>query len=263
MSKLATMLIVPLLGGTAAVVAWNLSLQDDLDSLRSEVAAIRDAEPETAAAPAATRSRSAAKAEPMLRDLAQRLHVVEQQTANAAPGAKSLVSAGAAGEGEAEGEQIKPEDLPSVYRTSEFTAAVEGVLDSREQRRRKERLEKQSERMAQSVLRDLEVSDGQRADFQRLTLDYLLRRDELRRDSQTSEEERRARTETLDQERQSSLSALFDDTQLESIQKRMRRFGGMRGGVGSRLRAPDSADRPQKRRPGKRQKRRPRGNDDS
>ena len=110
-----------------------------------------------------------------------------------------------------------------MYRTPEFTAAVEGVLDAREEKRRQQRLEKQAERMAQQVLRDLEVTDGQKADFQRLTLDYLLRRDEIRRDQQASEEERRARAETLDQERTASLSALFDDTQMEAIQKRMRR----------------------------------------
>ena len=231
MSKLALLLVVPAVAALGGLAAWNVSLSQEVADLRREAAPAE-------AAPAPTdrtdAPREATRQAERVRSLEGRLAELETTVAKIAEAPPETAQATAGSDGGAE-ETAVPADMPAAYASPDFTRAVHSVMDAREEARRRERLERTADNLARAWLRDLTVSDSQRADVVRTITDFLVRQDQIRQDEALSDEERRARVEQLQDERDATFTAILGSAHMEVLRPRLetrRRGGGPQGAQG-------------------------------
>jgi len=217
MSKLATLLGVLGVAAAGGLAAWNVALQAELDELRAgqDVGSTRPVAAETSRDAVARPSRAAAQKMTVLEERITTLEVTRAQAV--APERPEIRRAAAATPEEVD---ALMGDLPEVLRTDEFRRAVVGVLDAREAERRRVRIEKEADRLTDRALAKLEVTDIQRADYERLTLDYLLRRDELRRNKAFDEATKREQLALLNDELTVAQKGVVGDELYAAIEKR-------------------------------------------
>jgi hypothetical protein len=240
MSKLVLFLAIPAVAGLAA---WNLSLSSEISELRQQLDAPRDvrsdgAKPAAEPRVAADAARNAAVPRAVQQEvtgLAARLAEVEKRL----PATPTDGAAAAPGEGAkttAPSGPVVPSDVVATFGSDAFKGAVARVLEEREDTRRKERLERQADQITKFLLRDLTVTDTQRADVKRLVSASMEKVEKLRDDEGLTDEQRREQVQAAQQERIESLATVLDAQQMETVRQRsamQRRGGGGQGGGGA------------------------------
>jgi len=207
---------VPALLGVAVLTVVNLELSAELADTRASVETLAGAVQAVGVKPSAAPSRSGERRdEARIRDLEQRLAAMEMRRMEPA-----LASA-APDEGAA-----APATL--VAGGTEIERAVQNVLEAREAERRLERREQMATRGAERLLRDVEVTDEQRALVESLVADNVRRLEELR-GQDLGRELTSERARELRDELRRGLEGVLDATQMESVGGRLeRRFGDAR-----------------------------------
>ena len=234
MSKLVLLFAVPAVAG---LVVWNLSLSSELDEMRQRLDESREpAEPSKDAeaagrAPAAVeaRSREVARTTQQVTEIVERLAQVEARlpsppAAGAAPGAPGAPSA--------ESVPALPADVVATFGSDAFKSAVAKVLDERTDARRKERAERDADARTRFLLRDLTVTDQQRADVKRLVLATAERNEQIRQDESIPDEQRKSEIQANHAQQIESIAALLDAQSAETVRQR----AAAAAGGGNRLR---------------------------
>lgn len=222
MSKLVLFLTLPAVAG---LVVWNLSLSSEIQDLRQELAAAETgstvaAKGDAKSATDAPRAQPAPRSNPQVAELAARLAEIEKRVPAAASGPAAAPATGEAAGGAAAPSSAFASDIIAAYSTDSFKGAVAKVLDERDEARRKERMERQADGMARNYLRDLTVSDQQRADVKKTILGALEKAEKIRDDETLSDDQRRQDIQALQQERIESLAAILDAQQMEVVRQR-------------------------------------------
>jgi hypothetical protein len=238
MSKLVLFLTIPAVAG---LVAWNVSLSSEIADLRSELAAKESTGADPARAPAKaaaptgeTRVRETARANPQVTELVERLAELEKRLPPApAAGAAKPEATGAAPP------VAVPSDVVTYFSSDAFKGAVTKVLDERDVQRRRERDERVVDARMRFLLRDLNVTDAQRAEVKRLLLASMEKIEQVRENESLGDDQRRQEMQALQQEQIESLAAVLDAQAMEQVRQRtsggnLRRGGLAPGGGGRR-----------------------------
>lgn len=234
MSKLALVLGVP---AALGLVVWNVSLSSEIGELRERLAEQGAAKPDAPkAAPDARPRETSSRAMQQVNELAERLTAVESRlpaaTADAAPSAAAATPAAPAPAG-----ADVSADVAAAFSSEAFKSAVDRVLETREEARRKERMERAADARTRFLLRDLSVTDAQRADARRLVHQSLARIEEIRQDATLGEEQRRLDLQAAQAQQVESLAAVLDAASMEAVRRRTttptRRMRGADGASGT------------------------------
>ncbi|MCE9637544.1 MAG: hypothetical protein K8T90_17730 [Planctomycetes bacterium] len=223
MSKLVLFLTIP---AAAGLVVWNLSLSSEIQDLRQQIASTDAAGPAPAKSAGdaktsadAARPQPTPRANPQVAELATRLAEIERRLP-AAPGEGPTAGQATASAESGPAVSASASDIIAAYSTDTFKGAVAKVLDERDEARRKERMERQADGIARNYLRDLTVTDQQRADVKKAVLAGMVKVEAIRDDETISDEQRRTDIQALQQERLESLAAVLDAQQMEVVRQR-------------------------------------------
>jgi hypothetical protein len=233
MSKLALIVSVPVVAG---LVVWNLSLSSDVEDLRAQLASTREPAPAESGKTAADAAKAPSVPRAVQQEmtgLATRLAEVEKRLP-ATPATPAPSEGGVAPSAAAPVPTAAEWDAAASaqgYQSEAFKGAVARVLEEREENRRRERADRQAETIARFLLRDLTVTDQQRADVRRLVAQSMEKVEKIREDETLTDEQRREQIQTAQQERVESLSAVLDAQQMETVRQRSQQTRARPGGV--------------------------------
>ncbi len=213
MTKLALAVSLISLCAAGGLVVMNAGLQDRIVELEDRLESAEKS-PEKSSAVTRTAERSATRAaasrvDPRVDDLEGRLKALESRAADA-PEAASRATDGTAVE------------LPAGYAGTDFQEAVTAVLDARDERRRVERMERDSGRRVKRLVRDLELDDGRVAQLTAVTLDYVRRRYERRDEINVDDREAKLAIEAeLQEEYRTALATVLTTEEMSTIESRL------------------------------------------
>ena len=136
------------------------------------------------------------------------------------------------------GGEVVPTAAAGAAGEPQLEAAIESVLELREERERKERTKRMAEGFSRWLLSDVEATDGQKTQFVSILTDYLGARDGVRKKYSGENEDDQARdaeVADLEQARNDQLVSVFGATSFEKIEERLNRSRrGMEGRGGFR-----------------------------
>ncbi len=136
------------------------------------------------------------------------------------------------------GGEVAPSSVASTAGEPQLQAAIESVLEKREERDRQERTKRMAEGFSRFLLADVEPTDSQKSQFVKILTDHLTARDEVRRrysGENADDQSRDAEIAQLEQDRNDQVLSIFGATSFQKIEERLNRSRrGMDGRSGSR-----------------------------